>query len=153
MKQNFDAEGWFAALCRAVEARRATWQQVSKATGVSASTLSRMREGRRPDAASLAALSAWAGLNPAEFCPRVPPQRVTCEACQGRGWSLEPAADVRDFRVADSRGDRLQALVMEVADKLDAALRAPNERASRYLLQEAAELAQKFRPTPGGKHG
>jgi hypothetical protein len=29
--------------------------------------VTRMAQGRRPDAASLAALSAWAGLNPSDF--------------------------------------------------------------------------------------
>lgn len=37
---------------------------------VGASTLTRMAQGRHPDAASLAALSAWAGINPAEFVKR-----------------------------------------------------------------------------------
>lgn len=94
MKRNFDAAGWFAALCRAVEARRVNWQQVSEATGVSTTTLSRMKAGRQPDAASLAALSAWAGLNPAEFCPKVPPQRITCPTCHGAGTVLERTAGV-----------------------------------------------------------
>ena len=48
-------------------ARSKNWKQVAAETGVSASTLTRMAQGRRPDAASLAALSAWAGLNPSDF--------------------------------------------------------------------------------------
>lgn len=73
MRANFDGAGFWQALSRAVIARKVTWRQVSKATGVSASTLSRMRDGaRHPDAASLAALSAWAGLNPADFVPIEP---------------------------------------------------------------------------------
>lgn len=53
-----------------------------------------MKAGRQPDAASLAALSAWAGLNPAEFCPKVPPQRITCPTCHGAGTVLERTAGV-----------------------------------------------------------
>lgn len=34
---------------------------------MSTTTLARMARGRKPDASSLAALSAWAGVNPAEF--------------------------------------------------------------------------------------
>lgn len=65
--KGFDGEAYYAALARTVEARDMNWKQVSKSTGVSASTLTRMAQGKRPDAASLAALSAWSGLNPANF--------------------------------------------------------------------------------------
>ena len=65
--KGFDGEAYYAALARAVEARDMNWKQVSKSTGVSASTLTRMAQGKRPDAGSLAALSAWSGLNPAHF--------------------------------------------------------------------------------------
>jgi len=65
--KGFDAEGFYRALEAAVSARSKTWKQVAKETGVSASTLTRMSQGRSPDAASLAALSAWAGINPSDF--------------------------------------------------------------------------------------
>lgn len=66
-KDDFDADAFYEALEREVRSRSASWRQVSGDTGVNATTLTRMSQGRRPDAASLAALSAWAGLNPAEF--------------------------------------------------------------------------------------
>ena len=65
--RTFDGEAFYAALAATVMARGVTWKQVSQETGVSTTTLTRMSQGRRPDAASLAALSAWATLNPAEF--------------------------------------------------------------------------------------
>jgi len=65
--KNFDSEGFYGALVATVVARGATWKQVSRETGVSTTTLTRMAQGRRPDASSLAALSAWAGINPANF--------------------------------------------------------------------------------------
>ena len=65
--KNFDAESFYRALADTVVARKVTWKQVSKVTGVSATTLTRMAQGRSPDAASQAALSAWAGINPADF--------------------------------------------------------------------------------------
>ncbi len=65
--KGFDAQGFYRALAATVKARETTWKQVGQATGVSASTLSRMADGRQPDAASLTALSAWAGLNPTDF--------------------------------------------------------------------------------------
>ena len=66
-KQDFDADAFYEALEREVRTRSTSWRQVSSDTGVNATTLTRMSQGRRPDAASLAALSAWAGINPAEF--------------------------------------------------------------------------------------
>ena len=66
-KQEFDSDGFYAAIERAAGQRKATWKDVSDATGVSRTTLTRMGQGRKPDAASMAALSAWAGINPASF--------------------------------------------------------------------------------------
>lgn len=66
-KENWDDNAFYAALCTSVSARGTTWKAVGEATGVSPTTLCRMAAGRHPDAASLAALSAWAGLNPVKF--------------------------------------------------------------------------------------
>lgn len=65
--KGFDGQGFYSALASTVESKNLTWKQVSQSTGVSTSTLTRMAQGKRPDASSLAALSAWSGLNPAEF--------------------------------------------------------------------------------------
>ena len=65
--KGYDGDAFYRALETTVVARSKTWRQVAAETGVSASTLARMSQGRRPDAASLAALSAWAGLNPSDF--------------------------------------------------------------------------------------
>src|SRR5256886_17163481 len=65
--KGFDGDAFYRALEATVIARSKNWKQVAAETGVSASTLARMAQGRRPDAASLAALSAWAGLNPSDF--------------------------------------------------------------------------------------
>src|SRR2546421_9352948 len=65
--KGFDADAFYRALEATVAARSKTWKQVAAETGVSASTLTRMAQGRKPDASSLAALSAWAGLNPSDF--------------------------------------------------------------------------------------
>ena len=66
-EKGFDGDAFYRALEATVSARSRTWKEVAAETGVSASTLTRMAQGRRPDAASLAALSAWAGLNPSDF--------------------------------------------------------------------------------------
>lgn len=62
-KGTFDAEGFYDALDGARRVRKLTWKQVAEDSGVSASTLTRMGQGKRPDVDSLAALSAWADLN------------------------------------------------------------------------------------------
>src|SRR5579859_5743604 len=65
--KGFDGDAFYRALETTVKAKSKNWKQVAAETGVSASTLTRMAQGRRPDASSLAALSAWAGLNPSDF--------------------------------------------------------------------------------------
>jgi len=65
--RGFDAEAYYNALAQIVRAQRISWRQLARETGITPSTLTRMAQGRRPDAASLAVLSAWAGLNPADF--------------------------------------------------------------------------------------
>jgi transcriptional regulator with XRE-family HTH domain len=63
----FDAEAFYAALDSEREARHKTWKQVAKEAKVSASTLTRMGQGKRPDIDSLTALTAWCGLDVDQF--------------------------------------------------------------------------------------
>lgn len=63
----FDAEGFYAALDAARLARGLNWKQVAVGSGVSASTLTRMAQGKRPDVDGLAALCAWSGLDADDF--------------------------------------------------------------------------------------
>jgi transcriptional regulator with XRE-family HTH domain len=63
----FDAEGFFAALDDRRESRGVTWKQVAEESGVSASTLTRMAQGKRPDVDSLAALLKWSGLSADDY--------------------------------------------------------------------------------------
>jgi transcriptional regulator with XRE-family HTH domain len=66
-RASFDAEGFFAALDSTRQAKDLNWKQVANEAHVSASTLTRMGQGRRPDVDSLAALARWSGLDPADF--------------------------------------------------------------------------------------
>jgi transcriptional regulator with XRE-family HTH domain len=59
---DFDIEGFYASLDSQRQSKKMTWKQVAQKSGVSASTLTRMAQGRRPDVDSLAALLAWSGL-------------------------------------------------------------------------------------------
>lgn len=59
----FDAEAFYAALDATRRSRGLTWKQVANDAGITASTLTRMGQGRRPDVDSLAALTSWSGLD------------------------------------------------------------------------------------------
>jgi len=65
--RGFNVSAFFEVVAEVVAARNSNWKLLAKEIGVSPSTLSRRGRGRCPDAATLAALSAWAGLNPADF--------------------------------------------------------------------------------------
>ncbi len=64
---HFDGDRFVAALDSTRQARGLTWRKVADEAGVSASTLTRMSQGKRPDVDSLGALSRWAGLRADEF--------------------------------------------------------------------------------------
>jgi len=63
----FDAQGFYLALDAERSARGLNWKQVAAESGVSASTLTRMAQGRRPDVDGLAALTAWSGLSADDY--------------------------------------------------------------------------------------
>lgn len=69
----FDVPALHAALDSERLGRNLTWKDVSSESGVSASTLTRLSQGRRPDVDSLAALTAWLGVSADRFMgqPRV----------------------------------------------------------------------------------
>lgn len=67
----FDFLGYYRAVDGVRLGRGLNWKQVSEVTGVGQSTLARMAKGKRPDADALAALSAWANLNPADFMSNI----------------------------------------------------------------------------------
>ena len=66
-ERRFDADGFYSALDAERLSRQYTWRTVAEEAGVSASTLTRMAQGRRPDVDSLAALVAWSGISADDF--------------------------------------------------------------------------------------
>lgn len=103
----FDFSRYFAALQRAMRARNASAADVSRATGVSNTTLTRMKEGRRPDATSLAALSAWAGLNPAEYVRASPATKdfdLPAQSDEVAAQASKPLSDAEIFDLAEPFG-------------------------------------------------
>ncbi len=65
--EGFDGAAFYAALDAVRETRKLNWKQVAAASKVSASTLTRLAQGRRPDVDSLAKLLAWSGLKAESF--------------------------------------------------------------------------------------
>lgn len=64
---HFDGEKFVAALDSTRRARNMTWRKVADEAKVSASTLTRLSQGKRPDVDSLGALVHWAGLDTDTF--------------------------------------------------------------------------------------
>ena len=112
--KGFDGDAFYRALEATVKAKSKTWKQVSEETGVSASTLTRMAQGRRPDAASLAALSAWAHLNPSDFVQMA-----------HRATKPEPIAQISTLLRSDPNLDA------DSAEALEAIVKAAYERFRR----------------------
>lgn len=67
MRGQFDAVAFYAAIDSQRSAKGLSWKQVAEESGVSASTLTRMGQGKRPDVDGLAALLAWSGLKADDF--------------------------------------------------------------------------------------
>ena len=100
--KGFNNQAFYRALAQSVDEKDLTWKEVSKSTGVSASTLTRMAQGKKPDASSLAALSAWSGLNPGSFVDGVGPIE------QSQGLVQEVSTLLRSHK--DLSGDAKEAL-------------------------------------------
>lgn len=105
---HFDGERFIAALDSTRQARRLTWRKVADEAGVSASTLTRMSQGKRPDVDSLGALSRWAGLSADEFFAETAPTREP-----------EPLAQVTAYLRADpqlsDRGKNAMEAILHAA--------------------------------------
>lgn len=69
MPSPFDNEAFFSALNATRLSRQLTWKEVAAQTGIQASTLTRMSDGKNPDVNGLAALLAWSGLKAENFFP------------------------------------------------------------------------------------
>lgn len=67
MAEKFDNEAFYAALNATRLSRVMTWKDVAEEAGVSASTLTRIGQGKRPDVDGLASLLSWSGLKAENF--------------------------------------------------------------------------------------
>jgi transcriptional regulator with XRE-family HTH domain len=83
-KAIFDIEMFHMALDLIREERKMNWIQVADATGVSASTLTRIGQGKRPDIDGFIRLLAWSGLKAERFI-NAPKQKAP--AISDRGFN------------------------------------------------------------------
>ncbi len=71
-RRGLDASRFYAALDETRRSRGVQWRQVAQEAGISASTLTRMAQGKRPDVDGLAALVRWSGLDANQFLGGLP---------------------------------------------------------------------------------
>jgi transcriptional regulator with XRE-family HTH domain len=111
-KRQFDVEAFYAALDSQRQSKRMNWKQVAEESGVSASTLTRIAQGRRPDVDSMAALSAWSGLKVDSFIRREEDAQI----------ESDPLAQITAYLRADSH------LTPEAVSALEAVIKAAYEQ-------------------------
>ena len=66
-RAEFNLEAFYKALDSVRASRQLTWKQVAAESQVSASTLSRLSQGKRPDVDSLSALITWSHLSADDY--------------------------------------------------------------------------------------
>lgn len=107
-KQGFDLGKFHTALNAQRAAKGLTWKDVAQQSGVNASTLTRMSQGKRPDVDGLALLLAWSGLDALRFVPTAnepePMANIAANLRADRRLSEESAQALEEiFRVAYER--------------------------------------------------
>ena len=107
----FDSGAFYEALDATRRSRSLNWKQVAAQSGISASTLTRMAQGKRPDVDGLAALASWSGLKADDF--------VRSETQQNEP---EPLAMISTYLKSDPH------LSAEAADAIDQLVKATYER-------------------------
>ena len=99
----FDAQGFYAALDSHRRSKDITWKKVAAEARVSASTLTRMGQGKRPDVDTLAGLASWSGIDVKKFY-NVP---------EGINSSPEPLSEISALLRADKNLGGESAIALE----------------------------------------
>jgi len=97
----FDSDAFYAALNATRLSRQKTWKDVAEETGVTASTLTRIGQGAKPDVNGLAALLAWSNLKLETFIRR------------RKSKSPEPIAEIAALLRADPHLTKQNAKLIE----------------------------------------
>lgn len=111
---DFDGEAFY----RVLDAHRAelglTWKDVALKSGVPASTLTRMSQGRRPDVDSLAKLVSWSGINADVFL-----RRTKVAASEAPRILTEMVAHLSaDPNLSEASAKALSAVILATYDQL-----------------------------------
>jgi transcriptional regulator with XRE-family HTH domain len=101
MAERFNNEAFYAALNATRLSRQNTWKDVAEEAEISASTLTRIGQGKRPDVDGLASLLRWSGLRAEDFI------------IDGAGAEPEPLARVTALLRADPHLRPEHAKVLE----------------------------------------
>lgn len=102
MKKPFLGESFYRALDGQRQAKSLTWKKVAEQAKVSASTLTRIAQGKRPDVDTMAALCRWSGLSADDFIAR-----------EGANTEAEPLAQILGHLRADKNISREGAAAIE----------------------------------------
>jgi len=110
----FDTERFVRALDSARVERGVSWREIARAVKVSASTITRVRQGAKPDLDTFFNLCRWAGLNPQEF------DTLQVNADLARGSSLTAIAAVlrSDPRLDSDDAELLEALLASAYQRM-----------------------------------
>ncbi|MBF6138094.1 helix-turn-helix transcriptional regulator [Nocardia otitidiscaviarum] len=97
MSSRVDVAVLRTALDVARQARGLSWRDLAAQAGVSASTLTRLSKGHRPDVDGFAALVQWIGVPAERFMPGNPDQQAPeLEVRIGLAVAAEPGLSARD---------------------------------------------------------
>lgn len=110
----FDGNSFYAALDAVREERKLTWRRVAEQSKVSASSLTRISQGKRPDVDSLASLCSWAKLSADEF------MRGASNAGDGELSSLTKALILfrADPNLGKEQADALERIIQSAYEGL-----------------------------------
>jgi transcriptional regulator with XRE-family HTH domain len=108
----FDSTALYEALDAERRARNLNWKAVADQSGVSASTLTRMAQGKRPDVDGLAALTTWSGLRADDFI------RSDNEAPEAQPLAMVSTYLRADKTLTDKDADALQAVIQAAYNHL-----------------------------------
>lgn len=106
MNKPFLGEVFYKALDAQRQSKKMTWKKIAEEASVSASTLTRIAQGKRPDVDTMAALCKWSGLSADSFVDR-----------EGVVGKPEPLAEIMAHLRADKQLSQEGAAAIEVMIK------------------------------------
>jgi transcriptional regulator with XRE-family HTH domain len=121
MKEHFLNEAFYHSLEGQRQAKSLTWKAVAEQANVSASTLTRIAQGKRPDVDTLAALCRWSGLSADDFIDH-----------QGTAVTPEPLAQIMTLLRADKN------IVPEGAAAIEVMIKSAYEQFRKEKLSAKA---------------